>query len=375
MDHEKSEQDKASPAVSALSSWHNRFDPYYYEQLLAPKLNISEKSILDKNTPKYNPRFRWDYGTANLPHFPHIRFTNCEPENYEAGANPLDRGDDSYMYESQFLEKKTQIITSKDKFSMCKANVCIRGGEWYFEIGIKKTNVKCGIGRREALCNAAAGSNSYSYAIHDRLGEMVHCAVPRKFCDPLKPGDVLGFHIKMPIDSKPSNVIRTRTPAIYNDQVFLESVDYADNYDIAAHASKGTYLDPPKEELIAGSFCRVFVNGDYKGALAEPLRDFRVPHCDLCFDLSSHDDGLIGYFPIISTYDEGAAEFILGPDFRYSKPTTARPLNERFYEQIADDVTSDILNDVLYGRMDRLCPEEYLNETSSKRLVAINTSN
>ena len=116
MDHEKSEQDKASPAVSALSSWHNRFDPYYYEQLLAPKLNISEKSILDKNTPKYNPRFRWDYGTANLPHFPHIRVTNCEPENYEEGANPLDRGDDSYMYESQFLGKKIQIITSKDKF-------------------------------------------------------------------------------------------------------------------------------------------------------------------------------------------------------------------------------------------------------------------
>jgi len=64
------------------------------------------------------------------------------------------------------------------------------------------------------------------------------------------------------------------------------------------------------------------------------------------------DDGMIGYFPTVSCYGGGAVEcrfespWWFGPPLSTANGEHVRPFGERFTDQIAEDVVTDIVDEI-----------------------------
>lgn len=315
-------------------------------------LVVDERS---RRVAEYSEDFRLEFGTLDPLHFPHLEYTKAEPRDARAGPSLLDRSNRVVL-----TGDSGDVVTSSGGIATCRANVCVRSGEWYFEVRVLHRDVQCGISRRESSCDAPLGYNVFSYGVHAPTGEFLHYGFRFAGCRPLQPGDVVGFHLRVPGPGIADDFVRTRVPFKYRNTVMLESVDYAvgvtDDYDVRTRR----LLDPVPEKTIAGSFCRVSVNGEWQPlALAEPLRDFGLPHSKLAFELDAVDDGSVGYYPTITAFEQGAARFEFGPAFASACPPTARPLCERFEEMIAEDVARDTLYETCFEIIDELVPPEF----------------
>lgn len=309
----------------------------------------------DRSVPQYSKAFRYDFAATNIAAFPSLEYTICEPAPYVAGVNPLERGAHVRLEGTD-----AQTVTTTGPYSGAKGNVCMRGGEWYFEIEVIRPNVRIGIARRETSCEGPVGADSYSYGVQDGAGTALHCARPRRFMQPFGPGDVIGFHVCIPRDSRPIGTVRSRVPLKYNDQIWLESLNYRSSLEMERYILPQHYGDPKPNEIISGSFVKVFRNGEYAGTLAEPLRDFSSPlsKFDYWLHLKPVDDGWLGYYPMISVYKGGAARFNFGPHFNHTAPESARGLWERYNEQVADDVAVDAINEIVFEEIDAEIPRQ-----------------
>lgn len=308
-----------------------------------------------KVVPQYSKAFRYDYGAINQTLFPSLEYTICEPPPYKPGVNSLERGVDVLI-----TGEDGQTVTTDGPYASAKGDMCMRGGSWYFEIDVIQPNVRIGIARREASCEGPVGYDSYSYGVQDSKGMSVHCARTKEFMEPFGPGDTIGFHVYLPISSRPRQIVRSRVPLKLNDQIWLESINYRPTLEMERYILPKNYHEPRPEDVISGSFCNVYRNGTLVGPLAEPLRDFRPPHSkfDFWLHLPPADDGALGYYPIISAYKGGAARFNFGPEFRGKIPEGARGLYERYDAQIADDFAVDLIDEVVFEEIDEKMPPD-----------------
>jgi COMPASS component BRE2 len=184
---------------------------------------------------------------------------------------------------------------------------------------------------------------------------------------------------------KPFDIIRDRIPVPYKGNFYFEQQDFTsskagDPY----HDRVGQVKVPPSpnhEEVtvrsLPHSHIKVYKNGQEVGIAYENLLAFLPPASQPSTEgiksgaRLGYDDGMVGYFPAISLYHGGIAQVNFGPDFwcppaEYVRQTEQdtqmggtgdsqrqiplgrklRAIGDRYKEQIAEDITWDIIDEV-----------------------------
>lgn len=327
-----------------------------------------------------------------------------------------------------YLDESAKHITSDKGWRSGKANVGVREGKWYYECKITKgisqdspqatAHVRMGWGRREANNEAPVGMDAYSYALRDKFGQKVHMARPKDFGqNDFCQGDVIGLEIYLPseqlhrkvvsgiynravdLDDSPAesheapNIVRERVPIHFKTHMLFEQYAYhsckelEDLVNPAASAMNGMQSDQPQEpspthpipalRTLPHSYIKVYKNGELLGTAFENLLAFLPPASKPAQanrpELYGADDGILGYYPMISVFQGGAAEINLGPNFWYPPPGynvhdnddevdmlgsdqpakqktkntlhTTRATGERYVEQIVEDILYDIIDE------------------------------
>lgn len=182
------------------------------------------------------------------------------------------------------------------------------------------------------------------------------------------------------------DIIRDRNPFLHKGMTYFECPEYTPNPDLSRPTlnSKNKSINPetgkkydlltdphPNHELphlrtLPGSKIELWVNGKYHGVVWEHLFAFLPPASSIekgsravTSAQGDVDDGLLGYYPAISHYTGGAIECKFdGPwwcGYEQDGPlhANARPIGERYQEQIVEDMVNDLVDEIyqekLYG--------------------------
>ena len=197
------------------------------------------------------------------------------------------------------------------------------------------------------------------------------------------------------------DIIRDRVPIRYKTQLYFEQFEYspvkaleelANPSPAAAPSSIPLANDPPNPNhpepclrTLPSSSIKVYKNGELLGTPFTDLLAFLPPASKPLPQAGARDgldDGTLGYYPAISTFRGGATEVNFGPNFWFPLPeltpdndvdminasdtndnpstkkpiagihSRLRPMCERFNEQIAEDITIDIIDEVDFWAQD-----------------------
>ena len=195
----------------------------------------------------------------------------------------------------------------------------------------------------------------------------------------------------------PAQIVRKRVAIRYKGQLYFEAAEYAASKEMEDLAFKtadpagfakaaleaqqklnakpppgrkkapAPPAPPPSRPLpkLAGSEIRFYKNGEDQGAAFTDLYDWlplkqHAKRANAAGSKQSasaaaqtarenhHDDGTLGYYPMVSVFGGGVARINPGPDFRYppSLPEGSwRPLSERFPEYFAEQAYLDDIDD------------------------------
>ncbi|KAK9377191.1 uncharacterized protein V1513DRAFT_437610 [Lipomyces chichibuensis] len=372
------------PSSSASSVWNSRTK----EDV---DLYLTEDHPFNRRGFRYIP-------CEPAPDLPLLMYRQIEVPPYGSRVNYAD------MSMQVLVDQVSATVVSTDKgYRMARANVCVREGKWFWECRILRGNlspsdgnVRVGWTRREASLETPVGFDAYGYGIRDVTGQKMHISRGADFMkDGFKTGDVIGLYICLPSISsqlstihsnnptkvsskllKPvtndvvSNVVRDRIPIRYKGQLYFEQfecVPVKEFQDLLNQSSSDDVVARElklREQGLPNSSIRVYKNGKYVGTPFESLLPFLPPHSAPLSTLGARvvDDGALGYYPSISVYQGGAAQFNFGPDFDYFPADLSheasssvdlhkrvRPMCERYDEQIAEDVVWDIVDEVEIG--------------------------
>ena len=243
------------------------------------------------------------------------------------------------------------------------------------------SHVRLGWARREAPLNGPAGLDGYSYAMRDKMGEKVHLSRLRPYGQPFQSGDIIGMYISLPSPKHqpkkndlydPAHVKRERIAIEFKGQEYFESLEYTQSKEMVAlmnendrkkaagstpapsstkksatvknlpSAARGGKSGPPEPApmrplptLGSESCIAFFINGKSQGIAFQDIFDYlplRTPpnkhqekrrtnregireHRENFFD-----DGSLGYYPMISLFNEAEVQLNPGPDFEYPPP-------------------------------------------------------
>ncbi|KAA8910422.1 hypothetical protein FN846DRAFT_770280, partial [Sphaerosporella brunnea] len=299
---------------------------------------------------------------------PALAYRGTEYEPFNARINFED------MNQHVYINQEGKHITTEKGWRMARANVGVREGDWYFECKILNgitngdTNgghVRVGWARREAPLDAPVGFDAYSYGLRDQGFDKVHMSRPKPFVSDasFETGDVIGLYISLPPLSvqreltddpaaKSGDIVRDRLPIRFKNQLWFESFEYQptkeyeDLMNPAVHSKTST---TPK--TLPDSFIRVYKNGELVGTPFEDLYAFLPPASKPLATLGGRelDDGSLGYYPAISVFKGGAAEFNPGPEWLAPPkdlPEGVKGVWERYDEQIAEDVLYDMVDEI-----------------------------
>ncbi|KAI1969919.1 transcription factor, contains a PHD finger motif [Ophidiomyces ophidiicola] len=262
-------------------------------------------------------------------------------------------------------------------------------------------NVRLGFGRREADLDVNVGVDCYGYGIRDVNGEVVNrmrCEYFFPKDESINEGDVIGMLITLPPLSvhkkivegtydvstdingdtsmqsngapKPPaavNFIRDRIPFhlksdfLYQQNHVFPSKhlrDYAFNLKETptyGPPSPGNVEDPSLRTL-PGSSITIYKNGVRMGTPFTNLYAFLPPASRATQaannlgigERENADDGMIGYYPMVSCHNGGAVECRFEKPWWVGPPDVPdlKPFGERFNEQIVEDVVADIVDEI-----------------------------
>ncbi|KAI9841096.1 MAG: hypothetical protein M1837_001000 [Sclerophora amabilis] len=210
-------------------------------------------------------------------------------------------------------------------------------------------------------------------------------------------------------DAEASDIIRDRVPIRYKAHLYFEQFEYHSTKELeelmnpspsvttaAASGTGGSASQDPNPihplvplRTLPNSSIRIYKNGQPIGDAFTDLLAFLPPASRPQSQVGARDgldDGMLGYFPAVSVFRGGAAEVNFGPDFWYPPPTSVsawptggdgtgdvqmtgtgeddganqqplaegrlRPVGERYNEQIAEDVTYDLVDEVDFWLQD-----------------------
>ncbi|CAZ83990.1 unnamed protein product [Tuber melanosporum] len=295
---------------------------------------------------------------------PTVSYRNTEYAPYAPRINFED------MNAAVHVNRNGSAITTAKGWRMARANVGVREGDWYYECKIVRGipsggHVRVGWARREAPLDAPVGFDGYSYGIRDLSGQKVHMSRPKDFLEEnFEEGDVVGLRICLPsldvqrgLTEDPvvraRDLIRDRIPIRFKNQLWFEQFDYQPTKDMEElmNPSPGAKACTPPKTL-PNSLIKVYKNGKYVGTPWEDLFAFLPPASRPLATAGGRelDDGTLGYYPAVSVFRGAIVETNFGPDW-LAPPDVEdisgmRPLCERYNEQIAEDITYDIVDEV-----------------------------
>ena len=264
-------------------------------------------------------------------------------------------------------------------------------------------NVRLGFARREADLDVNVGVDCYGYGIRDVNGEVVNrmrCEYFFPKDEAINEGDVIGMLITLPplslhkkiVEGKydpntdgittespgqtshsapptSTNLIRDRIPFhLKSDFLFQQNNifpskhlrDYAFNLKETptyGPPSPGNTEDPSLRTL-PGSSITIYKNGVRMGTPFTNLYAF-LPPASRATNGSNNlgigarenaDDGMIGYYPMISCHNGGAVECRFEEPWWIGPPVNEVPhvkgIGERYNDQIVEDILADIVDEV-----------------------------
>ncbi|BGP48314.1 transcription factor, contains a PHD finger motif [Rhodotorula kratochvilovae] len=279
--------------------------------------------------------------------------------------------------------------------------------------------VRVGVGRRESPLNAPVGIDGHSYGYRDKTGDSVTLAQPQPYGQPYGTAHTIGVYLSLPprptappVDKRdPSRILRKRIPIRYKGQLYFEQLEYAPSKEMdellvdpalkafhqrqaeekrrkAKAAAPGTRAPPAAEDSgpplrplpkLEGSRVAFFVDGVCQGVAFEDLYDFlplrreRPPPGERkrkdprAMMENHHDDGALGYFPMVSVFGGGIASINPGPEFAFPPPADIeaalaasphppsraspaekpawQPLSERYAAAVAEQAYLDDLDE------------------------------
>lgn len=278
------------------------------------------------------------------------------------------------------------------------------------------SHVRLGWGRREAPINGPAGLDGYSYAMRDKTGEKVTLSRPRPYGRPFGSGDVIGMYISLPSRRQaskkdlndPAHIKRERIPIDFKGQEYFESLEYPQSKEMIAlmdysgkssntasvpstvkksatvknPSDRGRTAPAPVPEVaplrplptLPDSYIAFFVNGECQGIAFENIYDYlQLRTTELSrkgkerkrnhegarqHKENIFDDGTLGYYPLISLFNNACVQIHPGPDFEFTPPPdidavlgigqetdaqerTWRPMSERYPEFMAEQWALD----------------------------------
>lgn len=179
------------------------------------------------------------------------------------------------------------------------------------------------------------------------------------------------------------DIIRDRNPFLHKGMTYFECPEYTPNHDLSRPTlnAKNKSVNPetgkrydlltdphPNHDLahlrtLPGSKIELWVNGKYHGVVWEHLFAFLPPAS--CIEKGNKtatgtgevDDGLLGYYPAISHYTGGAIEckfdapWWFGYEHDGPPRPEARPIGERYQEQIVEDLVSDLVDEIYQEKL------------------------
>jgi len=195
------------------------------------------------------------------------------------------------------------------------------------------------------------------------------------------------------------NIVRDRFPVPYRNSMYFESFEYRPSKGMDSYGDRGPFAkETPTPNhsdttlrCLPHSSIKVWKNGRRVGTAFRNLMAFLPPASlpEAQKDVRmGNDDGMLGYFPAISSFHGGIAEINLGPDFwcppsglepvgdadgdsvmaNGGQPkdpeeiavmngsgtlrTKMRPMGVRYAEQIAEDVVYDLIDEVDFFMQD-----------------------
>ncbi|KAL7628074.1 transcription factor, contains a PHD finger motif [Parahypoxylon ruwenzoriense] len=325
----------------------------------------------------YNKKnFHYTHCIAD-PDFPSsFYYRQTEPAPYGAHISFEDAATNMYM------DQEGCHVTTDKGFRSARANVALRQGRWYWECrvtqGTVKVNsdgnvesnghVRMGFARREAPLDAPVGFNAYSYGIRDVQGQKMHLSRPADFFpagEQIKEGDVIGLEIQLPseqlhrkivqgqynpaVDStneeeataEAANIVRDRIPIRFKNHIYFEKIDYHTTKELddlmnpspvgpSGTGRPGEQPHPnhptPSLRTLPNSHIKIYKNGVLMGTAFKDLLAFLPPASKPQVQVGARegmDDGMLGYYPMVSVYRGGAAEINFGPNFWYPPPDFA----------------------------------------------------
>ncbi|KAF2743386.1 hypothetical protein M011DRAFT_471337 [Sporormia fimetaria CBS 119925] len=187
---------------------------------------------------------------------------------------------------------------------------------------------------------------------------------------------------------KPVDIIRDRIPVPYKGNFYFEQQDFTVTKAVDGYQDRGSLDDrekakhqpsPNHDEVslrsLPFSHIKVYKNGQEIGIAFESILAFLPPASQPSAEAIKtgarvgYDDGMVGYFPAVASFNGGMAQVNFGPDFWYPPAELAQAreggasqsapegrklhaIGERYKEQIAEDVTWDIIDEVDFFSQD-----------------------
>ncbi|KAI5949043.1 ASH2 [Candida theae] len=166
------------------------------------------------------------------------------------------------------------------------------------------------------------------------------------------------------------NIVRDQIPtkskgALYYDQYEYTKTKTMDHLlnPITVFGEKAVIEMDDKTKnipVIANSRIRVFKNGVEQDSCIDNLYSFLPTNIEEREDLNlepnvqqqqnpgyrNTDDSTLGYYPMLSTFQNGAVRLNAGPDFEFPPPEPVKPLNDRYEEQVIEEWYWDVLDEV-----------------------------
>ncbi|CAO3681580.1 unnamed protein product [Umbelopsis ramanniana] len=338
--------------------------------------------------------------------------TTFQQTSTQAADHPYNRQDDASRCTLSTTDRSPYASISRDGlvlttdrgWRMCRANVGVRQGTWYWEATMQPgqgvssdgPHVRLGWARREASLDAPVGFDAYSYGYRDVTGEKLFSSVREHYGEGFEVGDVIGLLIRLPErdNSNFKSPTRRRIPIAYKDALWFEEKDYRQSKEYEALAN--SYQQKTSKNLgvlegwnprtLEGSQIEIFKNGRSQGIMYDNLFDYedfgrlaesikgsrRSKKRKTHHDASStsvmgnaaeeedaarrqqwteeppiKDDGTLGYYPAVSVYGGGVVSCNFGPNFQYPPRTCSdwRPMSDRWDEYMAEETIWDLVDE------------------------------
>lgn len=353
---------RLKPTSLVLDSQEARPHPTHKYTVDGQQFFLHDDLPLNRRGYKYKPCRRHVQLTANM-------YLTVEAEPYGVRASYFDRAS------GVAVNDDLSTVTTPGGWLSARANVAMRTGRHYFEYDIVRANdggrahVRVGVARREAALEAPVGFDGYGYAVRDAGGERVTLSRPRAYMPTdaggFRTGDTLGFLVELPPAPEPhsrdpgANVVRDQLPIKYKSSLYFEQFEYTASKQMAHMLNPVTVLGEkavvtaaatPRLPTLPGSRVVVYKNGVCMGPMFEDLYLY-VPHEGDTAQLlnpayKNTDDGLLGYYPMMSVFSGGVVRLNAGPEFKYAVPEGALPLNDRYSEKVVEEWYWDLVDEV-----------------------------